>query len=187
MAEKFDQDVLIIADRGTMDASAFIDKENWEKILARLNLEEIEISDNHLPIFKTRRCFLYGNQQYSLDIYRDPCHPRCRGLIILQTFTAVGDDEVEGFLPPFLSITKNVTGDPAFSMYNLSIRSDWTESAEQFCHRLSDDEEEQEEVYDVKEASNRLLVHVNSVPSSMRSQIAATDPGYSSDSSIEDL
>jgi len=52
---------------------------------------------------------------------------------------------------------------------------------------LSDDEEEAEEVYDVKEASNRLLVHVNSVPSSMRSQIAATDPGYSSDSSIEDL
>ena len=26
--------------------------------------------DNHLPIFKTRRCFLYQNQQYSLDIYR---------------------------------------------------------------------------------------------------------------------
>lgn len=364
MAEKFDQNVLIIADRGTMDASAFIDKDNWEKILNRLSLEEIEISDNrynhivhmqsaaigaekfytvedhaarfeglelardrdrrameawrdhpyvdiidnrsdfdskvnrlidlvvrrigidvganfnanarkvkflvsempndeewpvkftdfqvvhhylrsykkgvqtrlrkrvksgratytftvrkpeiqgqvvevknpismrdysnllahrddnHLPIFKTRRCFLYGNQQYSLDIYRDPCHPRCRGLILLQTFTALSDEEVEGFLPPFLSEHKNITGDPAFSMYNLSIREEWTESAEQFCHRLSDDEEEQEEVYDVKEASKRLLVHVNSIPHSMAmkaAKVAAGDPGYSSDSSIEDL
>ena len=24
----------------------------------------------HLPVFKTRRCFLYNNQQYQLDIYR---------------------------------------------------------------------------------------------------------------------
>merc|ERR1712234_71670 len=32
MAEKCDQNVLIIADRGVMDASAFIDREAWEKI-----------------------------------------------------------------------------------------------------------------------------------------------------------
>jgi hypothetical protein len=24
----------------------------------------------HLPVYKTRRCFLYNNQQYQLDIYR---------------------------------------------------------------------------------------------------------------------
>jgi hypothetical protein len=40
------QNVLIIADRGTMDASAFIDREAWEKILTKLGLEDIEISDN---------------------------------------------------------------------------------------------------------------------------------------------
>ena len=32
-------------------------------------------------------------------------------------------------------VKRNVTGDPAFSMYNLSIRSDWQESVDQFCHR----------------------------------------------------
>ena len=46
MAEKCSQNVLIIADRGTMDASAFISREAWEKILAKLSLEDIEISDN---------------------------------------------------------------------------------------------------------------------------------------------
>ena len=46
MAEKCGQNVLIIADRGVMDASAFIDREAWERILAKLSLEDIEISDN---------------------------------------------------------------------------------------------------------------------------------------------
>ena len=46
MAEKCAQNVLIIADRGTMDASAFISREAWEKILTKLGLEDIEISDN---------------------------------------------------------------------------------------------------------------------------------------------
>ena len=46
MAEKCAQNVLIIADRGTMDASAFISREAWEKILTKLSLEDIEISDN---------------------------------------------------------------------------------------------------------------------------------------------
>ena len=46
MAEKCRQNVLIIADRGVMDASAFIDREAWERILAKLSLEDIEISDN---------------------------------------------------------------------------------------------------------------------------------------------
>ena len=46
MAEKCSQNVLIIADRGVMDASAFMPKDAWDKMLNKLNLEEIEISDN---------------------------------------------------------------------------------------------------------------------------------------------
>jgi len=114
--------------------------------------------DSHLPVFKTRRCFLYQNQQYQLDLYRAPCHSRCKGLILLETFTTLEDSEIIPSLPPFLKVVRNVTGDPAFSMYNLSIRSDWEESVDQFCHRLSsDDEDESEEVYDVKEAHKRLV------------------------------
>merc|ERR1711997_650299 len=114
--------------------------------------------DNHLPVFKTRRSFLYENQQYQLDIYRAPCHSRCQGLILLETFTTLKDDELVDSLPPFLQVKRNVTGDPAFSMYNLSIRSDWEDNADQFCHKLSsDDESEDESVYDVRKALERLV------------------------------
>jgi len=115
--------------------------------------------DNHLPIFKTRRTFVYNSQQYQLDIYRAPCHPRCQGLILLETFTTSKDEELMGSVPPFLKVKRNTTGDPAFSMYNLSLRSDWTDSVEQFCHRLqsSDSESDDESVYDVQEAHKRLL------------------------------
>ena len=91
--------------------------------------------DNHLPVFKTRRSFLYENQHYQLDIYNAPCHVRCQGLVLLETCTTLRDEEIAKTLPPFLQVKKNVTGDPAFSMYNLSIRSEWEESAEQFCHK----------------------------------------------------
>lgn len=101
----------------------------------------------HYPVFKTRRCFLYNNQQYQLDIYRDPCHPRCKGLMLLETFTT-SDDVITTSLPPFLKVYKDVTGDPAFSMYNLALRSDWIDNAHDFCAKLESDEydDEDEEV-----------------------------------------
>jgi len=115
--------------------------------------------DNHLPIFKTRRSFLYENQHYQLDIYNAPCHIRCQGLILLETCTTLKDEEIAKTLPFFLQVKKNVTGDPAFSMYNLSIRSEWEESADQFCHKLSSDDESEDEagVYDVRKALERLV------------------------------
>lgn len=100
----------------------------------------------HLPVYKTRRCFLYNNQQYQLDIYRDPCHPRCRGLMLLETFTTLPPGALESRLPPFLSISDQVTGDPAFSMYNLALRSEWMENATDFCHGLFPAEDEEDEV-----------------------------------------
>jgi hypothetical protein len=33
----------------------------------------------------------------------------------------------------------NATGDPAFSMFNLSLKEEWMNNRK-FCHRLSDDE-----------------------------------------------
>ena len=30
----------------------------------------------HLTVNKIRRCFMYNNQYFQLDIYKDPCHPR---------------------------------------------------------------------------------------------------------------
>ena len=31
---------------------------------------------NHVPIYKTRRCFLWDNQYFQLDIYKELCHER---------------------------------------------------------------------------------------------------------------
>ena len=36
-----DRNVLVICDRGTMDASAFISKEQWDKILARFVIDPL--------------------------------------------------------------------------------------------------------------------------------------------------
>ena len=55
-------------------------------------------------------------------VAREPCHSRCHGLILLETFTTLSLPELIENLPPFLTITQEVTGDPAFSMYNLALR-----------------------------------------------------------------
>ena len=41
-----DRNTLVICDRGAMDASAFISREQWEHILHRNGLDEVEIRDN---------------------------------------------------------------------------------------------------------------------------------------------
>lgn len=51
-----------------------------------------------------------------------------------------------------------VTGDPAFSMFNLSLKDDWINN-KKFCHRLSDDETEQEDTNANEEtASNQAIL-----------------------------
>jgi len=120
--------------------------------------------EKRLPIYKTRRCFMYNNQSYQLDIYRDPCHPRCRGLMLLETFTTLPSSNLKDVLPPFLSISLQVTGDPAFSMFNLSLRSEWMDNAKDFCANLaltssSDEKSEDEDegvVEDIRRADHRL-------------------------------
>lgn len=73
---------------------------------------------NHYTIYKKRRCFLWKNQYFQMDIYEEPCHPRCRGLIILETYTTLLDKDLE--LPGFLEIIKEITKDGNYSMYKLS-------------------------------------------------------------------
>ena len=43
------------------------------------------------------------------------------------------------FVAPTDFFLVQVTGDPAFSMFNLSLREEWLNN-KKFCHRLSDDE-----------------------------------------------
>lgn len=49
--------------------------------------------------------------------------------MLLETYSAAyDDDQLLATLPHFLIIVKEVTGDPAFSMYNLSLKEDWKTS-----------------------------------------------------------
>ncbi|KAL1488439.1 hypothetical protein ABEB36_014911 [Hypothenemus hampei] len=84
--------------------------------------------NSHFTIYKKRRCFIFENQYFQLDIYEQPSHPRCRGLILLETYSALEAEEIQHKLPTFLKIEREVTGNPDYSMYNLSLREDWKTS-----------------------------------------------------------
>ncbi|KAG5881998.1 hypothetical protein JTB14_028599 [Gonioctena quinquepunctata] len=84
--------------------------------------------NSHFTIYKRRRCFIHNNQYFQLDLYEQPSHPRCRGLILLETYSALEEVLLFNTLPSFLNIKMEVTGNPDYSMYNLSLREDWTTS-----------------------------------------------------------
>ena len=113
---------------------------------------------NHFLIFKTRRCFLWENQYFQLDIYRQPSHDRCKGLMLLETYSTKTGDDLETRLPNFLNIGPNVTGDPVFSMFNLSLRDDWSNN-QKFCHRLTEEEDRLGLELAAREAQDRLEAH----------------------------
>lgn len=66
---------------------------------------------------------LYDFQYYHLDTYTSPLPPSCEGkpLMLLETYTTapVGDTS-EPLLPDFMTISKEVTGDEAYSMYTIA-------------------------------------------------------------------
>ncbi|KAJ3642808.1 hypothetical protein Zmor_025561 [Zophobas morio] len=88
--------------------------------------------NSHFTIYKKRRCFIYNNQYFQLDIYQEPTHPRCRGLILLETYSTLNEVNLKETLPTFLKIEKEVTGNPGYSMFNLSLREDW-KTSKKFC------------------------------------------------------
>jgi hypothetical protein len=79
----------------------------------------IQESSNHLPVHKTRRCFLFNSQYYQLDTYSDE---RCQGLMLLATYTNMSVTDLRQRLPDFLNIGPEVTGNHAFSTFNLSLK-----------------------------------------------------------------
>ena len=52
----------------------------------------------------------------------------------------------------------SVTGDPAFSMFNLSLKDDWYNNSK-FCHRLTDEEDLMGIELAAREAQDRLDAH----------------------------
>ncbi|KAL3191608.1 hypothetical protein MRX96_059705 [Rhipicephalus microplus] len=78
--------------------------------------------DSHYTVYKVRRCFLWNHMYFQLDIYKKPCHSRCNGLILLETYTTHRPEDLPQLLPPFLDIRKDVTSDPNYSMFCLSYK-----------------------------------------------------------------
>lgn len=87
---------------------------------------------SHYSVVKKRRCFLWNNQYFQLDIYQKPCHQRCDGLMILETYTTLQGDALK--LPSFLEVTREVTGEQEYSMYYLSSK----ESNPMNCEKAGD-------------------------------------------------
>ncbi len=56
--------------------------------------------------------------------------------MLLETYTTQSLEELQSKLPDFLNIVRNVTGDPAHSMYNLSLKDEWLNN-KKFCYRLT--------------------------------------------------
>lgn len=54
--------------------------------------------------------------------------------MLLETYSAAYDQNtLLESLPKFLIIEKEVTGDPAYSMYNLSLKEDWKTSKKYYA------------------------------------------------------
>ncbi|XP_076472977.1 TRPL translocation defect protein 14-like [Babylonia areolata] len=83
--------------------------------------------EKHHTVYKVRRCFLWHNHYFQLDIYQSPCPDRCKGLMLLETFTTKDPDKVT--LPTFIRVEKEVTGDPSYSMFNLSLKDEFSSAA----------------------------------------------------------
>lgn len=56
--------------------------------------------------------------------------------MLLETYTTLEGESLRKRLPKFVNIEKEVTGDPNYSMYNLSLLEDW-KTTKKFCSDLS--------------------------------------------------
>lgn len=55
-----------------------------------------------------------------MDIYQEPSHPRCRGLVLSETYSTLEQQTLMHSLPEFLDNEKVVEGNPDYSMYKIA-------------------------------------------------------------------
>ncbi|XP_075146739.1 TRPL translocation defect protein 14-like [Haematobia irritans] len=103
-------------DASRIEVKAQLTKKIYLKLLAQRD-------KSHAAIYQKRRCFLVNNQYFQLDIFKEiNSNPRCKGLILLETYSSQSGEVLLNCLPKFLSIVKEVTGDPDYCMFNLSLK-----------------------------------------------------------------
>ncbi|KAM0682460.1 hypothetical protein MDAP_002299 [Mitosporidium daphniae] len=100
---------------------------NGERVEVRriLSPKEYELflsqtDPSHCPIIKKRRCFLWKERYYQIDLFESP-NP---GLLLLEAYVVPSPncttDSEKKDLPPFLNVSKDITGEKAYSMFHLS-------------------------------------------------------------------
>ncbi|CAD5234301.1 unnamed protein product [Bursaphelenchus xylophilus] len=110
----------------TITTRQFIDPEPVEtrmQITEREYQRYLTMKDtSRATLHKKRRCFNFGSQYFHMDVYVNPLPPACNGhpLIILETYTIKPPGSAEPELPSFLTVEREITSDPNFSMYELS-------------------------------------------------------------------
>ncbi|KRX26594.1 hypothetical protein T07_14836 [Trichinella nelsoni] len=92
---------------------------------ALLSRREYEMLRAHVdpatyPTFKKRLCFVYAHHYYQLDVFVEPCPKRCHDLKILVTYTTNTTGNLP--VPTFITVSKEVTRDTQYSLYNLCKR-----------------------------------------------------------------
>lgn len=60
--------------------------------------------------------------------------------MLLETYSTLTGDEMKKRLPSFLNVMEEVTGNPKYSMFNLSLRDDWSNTTK-FCVNIAGKEE----------------------------------------------
>lgn len=89
-------------------------QEKEEKISAKEYLDLTSLKDPDTRIIrKSRYCFIYKNQYFELDIFKDPSN-----LCLLEIELTEENDKVE--IPPFIEVEKDVTDDDNYSNKNLA-------------------------------------------------------------------
>ncbi|KAI8912746.1 AAA domain-containing protein [Gorgonomyces haynaldii] len=99
---------------------------NGQRLETRRNLQHREFESYRLQadpsrqkIVKIRRCFLFNDRYFQLDLFTSP-H---KGLVLLEAYLGEDYDHMaHGAIPEWLDVV-DVTDDKAYSMFNLSLSS----------------------------------------------------------------
>lgn len=62
--------------------------------------------------------------------------------MLLETYSSLTGDALKNCMPKFLNIVKEVTGDPDYSMFNLSLKEDWS-TTKKYCRSAHGKQQQQ--------------------------------------------
>ncbi|KRY52991.1 hypothetical protein T03_4536, partial [Trichinella britovi] len=102
-----------VVDGVPVDTKALLSRREYEMLRAH-------VDPATYPTFKKRLCFVHAHHYYQLDVFVEPCPKRCHDLKILVTYTTNTTGNLP--IPTFITVSKEVTRDTQYSLYNLCKR-----------------------------------------------------------------